>query len=187
MFVSLTALLALQAEYLPVHEGARQVYIVEELGAEAAEPAREVTTEAGFVDKDGWIELRAFLGYSQGWMRAVNGSIEFRIEADGAASALTILKTSAQSGDTWKSSLGREDLSFTFRGEEPLELGDERVRALHVEFSSADPLHQKGHSATRGDLWFVAGRGLVRAELTKDLDCHSHTTRSFRTKLERRK
>ena len=90
------ALLALQQEYLPVHEGARQIYIVEELGAEAAEPAREVTAEAGVAGSDGWIGIRAFLGYEQGWMRAGNGSVEFRIDAGGAAPALTLLKTSAQ-------------------------------------------------------------------------------------------
>lgn len=182
MFVLLLALQASAQEYLPVHEGTRQVYIVEELGAEAVEPAREITAEAGAAGKDGWIEIRSFLGYEQGWMRALDGGIEFRIDAGGEAPALTMLKTSAQSGDTWKSSLGREELTFTFRGEEPLELGDERVRALHVEFSSADTPRHKGHGAVRGDLWFVAGRGLVRAELTKDLDCHSHTTRSYRRK-----
>jgi hypothetical protein len=181
MLLAAALLLAVQQEYLPVPEGTRHVYVVEDLGAEAAAPAREVAAESGRADREGWVGVRDFLGYDQAWVRALEGRVEFRAATGAEAPVLSILKTSAREGETWGGTLGRENLGFTFRGRVPLDLGEERVTALHVEFTVSAPGH-RDHASSTGRLWFVAGRGLVRAELARDLDCHTHAVRSYRLK-----
>jgi len=94
---------------------------------------------------------------------------------------MTILKSRAKTGETWTGSLGREALTFTLRGEDLLELGDRRLKALHVDFSAAADRHP-GHAPTRGDVWFAEGLGVVRAQMTTDLDCHTATSKVYTLK-----
>ena len=176
----LAVLLLPQDGYLPLREGARWTYLVEDVGAEAAAPAREVIAEVGGADAE-WIPVSNYLGYRRCWLRAGSDGIELRVDAKPDAASLTILKTSAKTGETWTGSLGREALTFTLRGEETVERGDTRVQALHVEFTAALEKHA-GHAATHGDVWFAAGLGIVRAQLTTDLDCHTALTKVYQLK-----
>jgi hypothetical protein len=178
----LLAAAILAQDYLPVPAESRTAFVVEDLGAEAAEAPREVVAESGAADADGWVPVRGFLGYERAWIREKDGVVEFRIDPEAGAPALVLLKSAAGPGGTWTGSLGREALSFTLRGEQAFELGDERVTALHVAFRVSEPDRHRGHEGSHGDLWFVAGRGLVQAELTKDLDCHTHLTRRWRAR-----
>lgn len=175
----LTALLP-QDGYLPLKEGARMTYVVEDVGAEAAAPAREVVAEVGGSDPE-WHAVSNYLGYRSCWLRTTADGIELKIEARAEARSITILKTTAKVGETWTGSLGKDELRFTLRGEETVEVGETRTQALHVEFTAAPEKHA-GHAATHGDVWFAAGVGVVRAQLTTDLDCHTALTKVYRLK-----
>ncbi|MBI3854976.1 MAG: hypothetical protein HY293_04715 [Planctomycetes bacterium] len=62
-----------------------------------------------------------------------------------------------------------------------IERGETRVKALHVEFTASIEKHA-GHAPTHGDVWFSAGVGVVRAQLTTDLDCHTALTKVYQLK-----
>lgn len=179
--VLLLALILPQEGYLPLKAGTNWTYVVEELGAEATEPAREVVAQVGGDADSEWAEVSNYLGYRTCWLRATPEGIEFKIEAKPEAHVLTILKASAKTGETWTGTLGKETLTFTMRGEEAIERGDTRVKALRVEYTASSEKHA-GHAPTRGDVWFAAGLGIVKAQLTTDLDCHSATTKLYRLK-----
>ena len=68
---------------------------------------------------------------------------------------------------------------FTAGGEQTLEDGR---RALRVDFSVTSPPPAHAHPETRGTLWFERGTGLVRASITRDLDCHAASTTVYRLK-----
>lgn len=184
MMISAILLLALQDAYLPLKDGTHWTYVVEDVGAEATEPAREVVAEVGTGDAAAdpeWTAVSNYLGYRACWLRATADGIDLKLEAKAQAPILTILKTSAKSGETWTGTLGKETLTFTMRGEETIERGDTRVKALHVEFTASTEKH-KGHAPTRGDVWFAAGLGIVKAQLTTDLDCHTAMTKVYQLK-----
>src|SRR5438045_908742 len=166
----LAAALLPQDGWLPLKEGTRWTYVVEDVGAEASGAPKEVVAEVGGGETE-WIAVSNYLGYRACWLRATADGVDLKIDPKPEAPVLTILKTSARVGDTWKGTLGKETVTFTLRGEEAVERGDTRVKALHVEFTAAVEKHA-GHSATHGDVWFAAGVGVVRAQLTTDLDCH---------------
>jgi hypothetical protein len=176
----LAAALLPQDAWLPLQEGARWTYVVEDVGAEASGGSKEVVAEVGGVESE-WIAVSNYLGYRRCWLRATAEGVDLKIDPKPEAAVLTILKTSARAGDTWKGTLGKETVTFTLRGEEALERGDTRVKALHVEFSAAVEKHP-GHTATHGDVWFAAGIGVVRAQLTTDLDCHTSLTKVYQLK-----
>jgi hypothetical protein len=189
----LALLLALGApaggDYLPLEAGTRWVYEVgsaSTLAPDAPEPAREVTSEvkAAATLPDGeWTELSNFLGYETCWARTTDTAVEIRTEAVEHAPVLSILRLPARAGDAWSGTLGREDVSFVVAGEQTL---DDGRRALRVDFNVASGEKHAGHAATRGALWFERGTGLVKASITKDLDCHSATTTVYRLKREPR-
>jgi len=169
--------------YLPLREGARWTYQVEDVGAEAIHPALDVVAEvapSGEAD-GGWMKVSHYLGYQACWLHATERAVDLKLEASADAPTMTILKPEAKTGETWTGSLGRETLTFTLRGEDYLELGDRRVRALHVEFGAAPDRH-RGHAPTHGDVWFAEGLGIVRALLTTDLDCHTATSTVYTLK-----
>jgi hypothetical protein len=173
-----------QESYLPLKEGTHWTYVVEDMGAEATVPAREVVAEVGGAAQDAdpqWTPVTNYLGYRACWMRATSDGIDLKVESKPEAPVLTILKSSAKTGDTWTGTLGKEQVTFTLRGEETLEQGDKRLQALHVEFSAELEKH-RGHAATHGSVWFAAGMGIVRAELTTDLDCHTALTKVYQLK-----
>jgi hypothetical protein len=174
------ALLASGNDYLPLKAGASLTYAVEDVGAEAVNPPEDAVARVAASDDD-WTEVSNFLGYARCWLRGTETGIDLKLEAKEGAPVMTILKSSAKVGDTWTGSLGRETLTFTLRGEEPVERGDSRVQALHVEFTSAAERHP-GHRPTRGDVWFAAGLGVVRAQMTSDLDCHTATSKVYTLK-----
>jgi hypothetical protein len=179
-FLVLAALIP-QDAYFPLKDGTHWTYVVEEVGAEATAPAREVIAEVGGAAESDWTAVSNYLGYRSCWLRATPDGVEFKIEARAEAPVMTILKTSAKAGETWTGTLGKESLTFTMRGEETLERGESRVRALHVEFTASVEKHA-GHAPTRGDVWFAAGLGLVKAQLTTDLDCHTALTKVYNLK-----
>lgn len=168
-------------DYLPLKEGARLTYQVEDVGAEAVNPPADAVAEVAASPEDGWLQVSNFLGYRTSWLRGTDSRIDLKLDAREGAPVLTILKTSAKVGETWTGTLGRETLTFTLRGEESLELGDTRVQALHVEFSAAADRHP-GHQPTRGDVWFAAGLGVARAQVTTDLDCHTAMSKVYTLK-----
>lgn len=178
-----TALLP-QDSYLPLKDGALLTYVVEEVGAEASAPGSEVVAEVGGLTKPAdaeWTPVTNYLGYRTCWLRETAGGIEFKIDEKADAPSLTILKASAKTGETWTGTLGKESLTFTLRGEETVERSDTKVQALHVEFTASAQKHA-GHTPTHGDVWFAAGLGIVRAQVTTDLDCHTATTKVYRLK-----
>jgi hypothetical protein len=182
--VTAILLLALQDAYLPLKDGTHWTYVVEDVGAEATEPAREVVAEVGAGDPAAdpdWTAVSNYLGYRACWLRATADGIDLKIESRAQAPILTILKTSAKPGETWTGTLGKETFTFTMRGEETLERGDTRIKALHVEFTASTEKH-KGHAPTHGDIWFSAGLGVVKAQLTTDLDCHTALTKVYQLK-----
>jgi hypothetical protein len=182
--ILLLAALLPQESFLPLKEGTRWTYVVEDLGAEATEPARDVVAQVGGAAPDpdaDWTPVSNFLGYRSCWLRATADGIDLKIEAKPEAPILTILKTSAKTGDSWTGSLGKETVTFTLRGEESVERGATRVKALHVAFTASTEKHA-GHTATQGDVWFAAGVGVVRAQVTTDLDCHTATTKLYQLK-----
>lgn len=174
---ALWLLLSPGGDYLPLEEGTRWTY---EVGSEstqapgAPEPARDVVAvvraAAALPDGD-WTEISNFLGYETCWIRASEAGLELRVEAVENAPTLPILKLPARSGDAWSGSLGREDVAFVTAGEHTL---DDGRRALRVDFTVAEK--------TRGTLWFERGAGLVKAAITKDLDCHTASTTVYRLK-----
>lgn len=176
----LAAALLPQDGWLPLKEGTRWTYVVEDVGAEASGAAKEVVAEVGGTESD-WIAVSNYLGYGTCWLRTAGDGIDLKLDPKAEAPVLTILKGGAKVGDTWTGTLGRETVTFTLRGEETLERGETRVKALHVEFSAAKDKHA-GHAATRGDVWFAAGVGVVRAQLTTDLDCHTALTKVYQLK-----
>jgi hypothetical protein len=179
------AVLIPQESYLPLKLGQHWVYVVQDVGAEAGDAAaREVVAEVGSPSAESdraWIPVSNYLGYRSCWLRAGSDGIELKLEARADAPALTILKTSARTGDTWTGTLGKEQVTFTLRGEDTLEHGQARVRTLHVEFTASKERHA-GHAATHGDVWFAAGVGVVRAQVTTDLDCHTALTKVYELK-----
>ena len=166
--------------YLPLKEGARWTYQVEDLGAEAVQPPADVVAEVGASD-EGWMPVSNYLGYRQCWLHATGSAVDLKLDAKPEAPTMTILKPSAKTGETWTGTLGRETLTFTMRGEETLELGDRRLQALHVDFTAAPDRHP-GHAPTRGDVWFAEGLGVVKAQVTTDLDCHTATSKVYTLK-----
>jgi len=177
--VLLAAALLPQDSYLPLKDGALLTYVVEDVGAEASAPAREVVSEVG--EGADWTPVTNYLGYRACWLRESAEGVELKLDAKADAPALTILKGSAKTGDTWTGTLGKETLTFTLRGEETIERGETKVQAVHVEFTASAQKHA-GHTATHGDVWFAAGLGIVRAHVTTDLDCHTATTKVYRLK-----
>jgi hypothetical protein len=178
--VLLLAAVLPQDSYLPLKDGALLTYVVEDVGAEATAPAREVIAEVGSAEPD-WMPVSNYLGYKSCWLRETSEGIQFKLDAKPEAHAITILKPSAKPGETWTGTLGKETLTFTLRGEETVERGDTKVQALHVEFTASAKKHA-GHTPTQGDVWFAAGLGIVRAQVTTDLDCHTATTKVYRLK-----
>ncbi|HVE39356.1 MAG TPA: hypothetical protein VNM14_05670 [Planctomycetota bacterium] len=171
-----------QDSYLPLKQGQQWTYVVQDVGAEASDPAREVVAEVGTPDADpAWVPVSNYLGYRSCWLRSGREGIELKLDAKADAPALTILKDSAKTGDTWTGTLGKEQLTFSLRGEDTLERGETRVRALHVEFTASKEKHA-GHAATHGDVWFAAGVGIVRAQVTTDLDCHTAMSKVYELK-----
>ena len=174
MSLLLTLLCQGQA-YLPLEPGTRWVYEVRSestLAPEAPEPARELSVDVGGAAAlpDGeWTELTNFLGYARCWVRAGDAAVELRVEAVEHAPVLPILKLPARAGDAWSGALGAEEVAFTVAGEQTL---DDGRRALRVDFQIADRV--------RGALCFERGVGLVKASITKDLDCHSASTTVYR-------
>jgi hypothetical protein len=179
------AALVPQGSYLPLKEGTQWTYLVQDVGAEAGDASpREVVAEVGGPSSESdpaWIPVSNYLGYRSCWLRSASGGIELKLDAKAGAPTLTILKASAKTGDTWTGTLGKEALTFTLRGEDRLERGQTLIQALHVEFT-ASPEKHAGHAATHGDVWFAAGVGVVRAQLTTDLDCHTALTKIYELK-----
>jgi hypothetical protein len=174
------ALLVPNPDYLPLKAGASVTYQVEDVGAEAVNPPADVVSQVASSGDD-WLEVSNYLGYRRCWLRSTDAGVDLKLEAKPDAAILTILKTSAKAGETWTGSFGRETLTFTLRGEERIDRGDTRVDALHVEFSAATDKHP-GHQPTRGDVWFAAGLGVVKAEVTTDLDCHTAMSKVYTLK-----
>lgn len=173
-----------QDAYLPLQEGTHWTYLVEEVGAEASGPSREVVAEVGAAPPDAdpaWTPVTNYLGYRSCWLRATPEGVDLKIESRPEAPVLTILKISAKPGDTWSGTLGREKVTFILRGEETLERTETRIQAIHVDFTATSEKHP-GHAPTHGSVWFSAGVGIVRAELTADLDCHTALTKVYQLK-----
>ena len=172
-------------DYLPLESGTRWTY---EVGTEstmapgAPEATRELTSEvkgAAALPDGEWTEVSTVLGYDTCGARTTDAAVEIRAEAVENAPVLTLLKLPARAGDAWSGSLGREEVAFVTAGEQTL---DDGRRALRVDFTVASTEKHAGHAATRGVLWFERGAGLVKAAVTKDLDCHSATTTVYRLK-----
>jgi hypothetical protein len=174
------ALLVPTNDYLPLKPGANVTYQVEDVGAEAVNPPADVVAEVASSEGE-WLEVSNYLGYRHCWLRSTEAGVDLKLEAKSDAPAVTILKPSAKVGETWTGSFGRETLTFTLRGEERIERGDTRVEALHVEFTAAAERHP-GHQPTRGDVWFAPGLGVIRAQVTTDLDCHTATSKVYTLK-----
>ena len=179
------AAFAFQEDFLPLKEGARWTYSVEEQAADAAQSSHDVVTEVRGSKSIGdveWVEVADFLGYKSGYLRVSGSGIDLKLETTDRAPVLTLLKLPLKEGDHWKGSLGKEEVTFTTGPEERVELADQVVKAVRVNFIVSDGKKHEGHSPTHGDLWFQAGTGMVKAQLTKDLDCHSGTTTVYRLK-----
>jgi hypothetical protein len=172
-------------DYLPLHEGARWTYAVEEQSAEAAQSIHDVVTEVNGTKTIGnveWVEVKDFLGYPSAYLQVNPEGIALKLETTDASPVLTLLRLPLREGDHWKGTLGREEVTFTTGAEERVELGTRVVKAIRVSFIVAEATRHQGHAPTHGDLWFEAGIGIVKARLTKDLDCHSGTTTVYRLK-----
>ncbi len=174
--------LPVQDPFFPLREGARWTYEVEDRTPGAAEPRKDVTAFVGRPRDGAWVEVTRFLGYEKAFLRATETAVEFRLEETENAPVLTLLKLPAKGGETWTGTLGADELQFQVAGEEWLETGERREKAVHVAFGVAKPDLHAGHAATKGDLWFQPGRGLVRAQVTTDLDCHSASMKVYRLK-----
>jgi hypothetical protein len=169
-------------EYLPLREGSKLAYVVEERGADQGAATTEAVAEVGGADASGWVRVDAFLGYERCFVRSTASGVELKAAEAEEAPVLRILKLPATAGDEWTGTLGRDEVKFTMRGDSEVETAAGRIRALHVEFGVAAPGKHAGHAATRGELWFSRGVGLVRAQVTKDLDCHSAESRVWTLK-----
>lgn len=173
--LALAALLSGDA-WLPLDPGTRWTYEVAEPGAGAPDSPGRVTAEVGParpLEGEPWIELRRFLGYDRCFVRSSDAGLELRLdEADGAPT-LVFFKPDARSGESWTGTLGDEDVTFTAGGPEALEDDGRRWTAQRVTFRVTRPDLHAGHAPTEGDLWFARGTGLVRARITKDLDCQA--------------
>lgn len=185
--IALLALLGSLADdpWMPLRQGARWTYEVEDRTPGAAEPLKEVTAFVGEpreIGDESWVEVSRFLGYEKAFLRTTDRAVEFRLEESETAPVLTLLKLPAKGGETWTGKLAADPLRFTVAGEELLETATGREKALHVAFEVEKPQLHAGHAATRGDLWFAPGRGLVRAQVTTDLDCHSASVKVYRLK-----
>jgi hypothetical protein len=170
--------------YLPLKEGTQWTYIVEDVGAAASEPAREVVAKVGGpapASETEWTAVSNYLGYRSCWLRTTGGSIDLKLEDRADAPVLTLLKGSAKTGDTWTGTLGKDTLTFTLRGQDSVEHGHAKLQALHVEFTAVCAKHPN-HAARRGELWFASGIGVVRAQLAADLDCHTSLTKVYQLK-----
>ncbi len=179
-------LLAAQAsgDYLPLDPGTRWTYQVASESSQAPgapEPGRDVTAVVrdAAAPADGWTEVSNFLGYASCRVRATDAAVELRTEDVENAPVLTLLKLPARAGDAWTGALGKEEVAFVTGCEQTL---DDGRRALRVDFTVASAEKHAGHAATRGVLWFERGIGVVRASITKDLDCHSASTTVYRLK-----
>src|SRR5882672_7643348 len=111
--VLFAAALLAQDAYLPLEDGARLTYRVEDVGAEAGAPA-DVVAEVGNA-AEGWTQVSNYLGYKACWLRNTDAAVELKLEAKADAPVMTILKSGAKVGETWTGSLGRETLTFTLR------------------------------------------------------------------------
>lgn len=176
----LLALAVLVPDDAWLKEGARWTYQVEDTGAEAVNPPADVVAEVRSSD-DGWLQVSNWLGYRTCWLRSSDAGLDLRLDAREDAPVLTILKSGAKPGETWTGTLGKETLTFTLRGEDRIERGDTRIPALHVEFAAAADRHP-GHAPTKGDVWIARGLGVVRAQVTTDLDCHTATSKVYTLK-----
>lgn len=177
--------MAPQEAFLPLKEGARLTYAVEERGADAAETTHDIITQVRGTTSIGdaeWVEMADFLGYATCYLRVGAAGVDLKLDASEAAPVLTLLKLPLKEGDQWKGALGKEQVTFTTGSEERVELGDRMAKAFRVAFTVAEPKKHAGHAPTHGDLWFEPGIGLIQAQLTQDLDCHSGTTKVFRLK-----
>jgi len=182
-----TALLTVAGgeSYLPLPEGGRWTYAVEEQSADAAQSLSVVVTEVSGTKAIGdadWVEVKSFLGYSTAYVRVTGEKVELRLDSSETAPILTLLQLPPREGDQWKGTLGREEVTFTAGAPERVEVGDRMAKAVRVHFTVANEARHSGHAPTHGDLWFEAGTGIVRAQLTQDLDCHSGTTTVYRLK-----
>jgi hypothetical protein len=185
IFPILLAGLLVQDEFLPLKEGTRWTYAVEELAADASAANRDVVTEVRGTKAIGdaeWTELSEFLGYTTCFVRVTAAGVDLKVETSDRAPILTLLKLPLHEGDHWKGALGKEEVTFTTGAEERVELGDRIQKATRVSFAIAEPKKHEGHSPTNGALWFAPGVGIVKAQITKDLDCHSGTTTVYRLK-----
>jgi hypothetical protein len=184
---ALLALLALapQDDLFPLREGAQWTYAVEEQAADASQSAKEVVTQVRGLKAIGdveWTEVAEFLGYPSCFLRATASGVDLKVEATDAAAVLTLLKLPVHEGDHWKGTLGHDEVTFTTGPEERVELSDRVLKAVRVTFTISEPKKHQGHSPTHGALWFAAGVGIVKAQVTKDLDCHSGTTTVYSLK-----
>jgi len=183
LFTLAAAALALaQDEFLPLGDGHRWTYSVEDRSPEATASPRESVCEVRgprSIGADSWTEVTNFLGYPSCFLKSSPEGIELKLEAQETAPSLTILKLPFQEGTTWKGSLGRETVAFTSGAQERVETAGGVRKAFRVSFTVGDSRRADGPTPTHGDLWFSPGVGLVRAQLTKDLDCHSGTTTTY--------
>lgn len=173
-------------DWLPLEPGTRWTYDVTAEASQAPaapEDARQVVAEikTPAVTSDDWTEVSNFLGYANCWLRTTESAVELRAESGADAPVLALLKLPARAGDSWKGALGPEEVAFTTGAEQTLEDGG---RALRVDFQVTAAERHAGHAETRGSLWFRRGTGLVKASLTKDLDCHSASTTVWRLRPE---
>lgn len=162
--------------WLPLEPGTRWTYEVREDGPTAPDAAPRVVSEVGashLVAGRPWTEIRSFLGYDRCFVRSSEAGLELRTEATEEAPSLIILKPDARAGESWTGTLGREEVTFTAGATETLEQEGRRWTALRVSFSVTRPELHAGHPPTEGELWFARGTGLVRARITKDLDCQA--------------
>ena len=174
-----------QDEFLPLKEGTRWTYTVEEQAADASATNRDIVTEVRGLKAIGdaeWTEVSDFLGYTSCFLRVTATGVELKIESTEKAPVLTLLKLPLREGDHWKGALGKEEVTFTTGAEERVELADRVIKATRINFTISEPKKHEGHAPTHGDLWFAAGLGIAKAQVTKDLDCHSGTTTVYRLK-----
>jgi hypothetical protein len=174
-----------QETYFPLREGSRLTYTVEDRGADAAETSQDVVAEVRGARSIGdlqWTEMTDFLGYSSCFLRVAATGIDLKVDPSEAAPVLTLLRLPLRQGDQWKGSLGRDEVTFTTGSLERVELADRVAQATRVGFTVADAKKHQGHPPTHGDLWFEPGVGLIQAQLTQDLDCHSGTSKVYRLK-----
>ena len=173
-------------DWLPLEPGTRWTYDVTAEASQAPaapEAVRQVVAEikTATAASGDWTEASNFLGYATCWLRTTETAVELRAEDAADAPILAILRLPARAGDTWKGALGREEVAFTTGTEQTL---DDGRRALRIDFQIAAPEKHAGHAETRGALWFQRGTGLVKASITKDLDCHSASTTVWRLRPE---